>query len=82
MDSFDNIVIDKNISIPNNKGWGFAAKVRGILEKLEVGDSFLINDPNTNIKYRSTIFVQARNLEIKIKSLSGSDNSIRFWRIE
>jgi hypothetical protein len=63
--------IDKNIPIPNRSGQ------TAILRKLEVGDSFLIEE-----KKRTNVVPLANGVGIKVKTAKESDGWVRVWRIE
>lgn len=70
------IKIDKNIPPPVTKMIGL------ILSKLEVGESFLIDEadePTRNALYRKTRALQA---EGKVFTSMMEDGGIRTWRLE
>jgi len=69
--------IEKNIPIPNTRG-GHKKELRLAMEKLEVGDSFLI----TETRHRQQVHQIAQAIGIKYASRTVCKDSghIRVWR--
>lgn len=66
--------IDKNVPLPGMHG------VTGTLRRLEVGDSFLIQDASPS--HRTQVYHAASRLGIKVSVRVIGANELRVWRVE
>lgn len=71
--------IEKNVPIPNTRGGG-KKELRLTMEKLEVGDSFLI----TERRHRQQVHQVAQAIGIKYatRTICKDSGEIRVWRTE
>jgi len=71
------IKIDRNIPIPNTFERGMGCRVTGVVRKLKVGESFVLNKAR-----RVAAISAARNIGVKVTTRSISETEIRVWRIK
>lgn len=71
-------IIEKNIPIPDKSNRKYP------WDKMEVGDSFLINEYSpaklNNVMSSSKMYASLRNLDVKFVARKVGENQIRVWR--
>jgi len=69
--------IEKGVEMPTKGAGEFVS----LMNKMDFGDSFLINDREITPKLRSNIYAAARAARIAIKQKM-KGNNLRVWRIK
>jgi len=69
--------IEKNIPLPSCNVTKPRGPLRLTLEKMEIGDSILINSSK-----RATAYATAKDAGIKIKTTIQEDDYLRIWRVK